>query len=396
MQAYLEVADGRYAGTTLALSAGGASQVGSRLGVDLFLPDDASLAPVHFALTCDGWRCQLRDCESGKPTWLNGQSVKRAILKHQDWIVAGETLFWFFVENQPVSEVETTITRLIAHLNDIQTPLYALIDTTLSPRLEALTEEMQDEAFNYQPEIKAMQYATARPWLLRVPRRSDFLTRLVRTAWGKGACVFLTSDARFSSLRDQFGELLLINYAGGKDAGFRFFDPRVLRVLLSEGEPEPVRDMFRHVSSYLVESQLPHSLLEFRVANTGVSVTSKRFSIPKSKIPSQQEFQTFFATTPAGGEFYPNLIDYLRQHMPTETENQLDADLLLLIKQSEQEAARYGIRSQPARAQYSSLAVALEGKPGRIPGVDNCLQQPGLPGEEKLRMFVENFNLRRG
>lgn len=396
MQAYLEVADGRYAGTTVALSPGGACQIGSRLGVDLFLPDDASLAPVHFALVCEESRCQLRDCESGKATWLNGQSVKRASLKHQDWIVAGETLFWFFVENQPVAEVKTTITRLIAHLNQLQTPLYALADTTLSPRLEALTGEARDLAFNYQPEIKAMQYATARPWLLRVPQNSDFLTRLVRTAWGKGWCVFFTSDARFSQLRDQFGELLLINYAGGKDAGFRFFDPRVLRVLLSEGEPEPVKQMFRHINSFLVEAQLPHSLLEFKLANSGVTVTSNRFSAPKSKIPSQQEFQTFFAAAPAGSEIYSNLLACLRQHMTTETENQLDADLLSLIKQSEQEAARYGIRSQPARAQFASLAVALEGNPGRIPGIDNCLKQPGLPGEEKLRLFVENFNLRRG
>lgn len=395
MRAYLEVADGRYAGTTITLDAGDTCQVGARLGVDLFLPDDASLAPIHFALLCEHSRCQLRECESGKPTWLNGQLVKRATLNHQDWIVAGETLFWFFADDQPITGIETPVTRLLDHLDNLEEPLYALVDASLDPRLEALIEAAPGQACNFQQAIPEMEHVMSRPWLIELPKASSALTRLVRAAWGKGQCVFLTSEARFDLLRNHFGRLLEMNHAGGADAGFRFFDPRVLRLLLSESEPRQAERLFRNVSSFLVEAQLPHSLLEFQWRDSGVHADSRRLSTPKSRIPSQPQFQSYFAAA-RNGSFNTTLLACLREHLPVETEGHSDQELLALIAGSDQEATRYGIHSQAARAQYASLAVALEYLPGRIPGVDKCLQTPGLPGEEKLRLFIENFNYRRG
>jgi hypothetical protein len=396
MRAYLEVIDGRYAGTTIALSAGDVCHVGSRLGVDLFLPHDPSMLPLHFALACDELECQLQDCSGREETYVNGEPISRAVLQHGDWIVAGETLFSFLVDGQPVDEIETNLSRLIAYLNSTPEPLFALVDAALDPGIESLLEDAPGEVYDFHPETAEMMMASARPTLVALPKNSNLLERLVRSGWGKGWCVYLTSSAPFIGVREHFRRHLIADYAGRGDAGFRFFDPRVLRTFLPEFNFEQADRLFYGVTEYLVESQLPSTLLEFQMGIDGVTARSIRLSTPKPMIPSQQQLQGFFSSNIQSGSFDEVVINCLRQNLVLESVDTVDEALLLRLKQSNDECAPYGLTSQAARAQYIIANFILGPDFGQSRAVTECLNRQGLPPDERLDLLMTMINQRRG
>jgi len=80
------------------IAPGAALRVGRSEPADLVVPHDRQMSGRHFELSWDGARCLLRDEESDKGTWLNGEKVTEAEVKNNDWIRAGDTIFLVYVE----------------------------------------------------------------------------------------------------------------------------------------------------------------------------------------------------------------------------------------------------------------------------------------------------------
>ncbi len=63
---------------------------------------DEGLSRRHFMIAREGTDYQLRDLSSRNGTWLEGERVSSACLRHYDTIQAGRTCFRFSVYKLPV------------------------------------------------------------------------------------------------------------------------------------------------------------------------------------------------------------------------------------------------------------------------------------------------------
>lgn len=68
--------------------------VGRGEAADIVVADD-SLSRRHFVVMREGGRCVIKDLNSANGTFVDGQPVRAAALRHSDCIRAGRTLFVF-------------------------------------------------------------------------------------------------------------------------------------------------------------------------------------------------------------------------------------------------------------------------------------------------------------
>ena len=93
MHLVLEIRSGSLLGQRTKVEPGHALRVGRTSRADLVILDDTHMSSVHFVVECDAKGCVLRDLNSRNKTFLNGEEVGAAALKHGDMILAGETTF---------------------------------------------------------------------------------------------------------------------------------------------------------------------------------------------------------------------------------------------------------------------------------------------------------------
>lgn len=97
MAVILQVTAGPGFGRKTFLRAGQIVRVGRTEWADFNIPQDGTLAPVHFSLEYQANICRLRDLVGGG-TLLNGQPVAESIVAHGDRITAGATTFSVHIE----------------------------------------------------------------------------------------------------------------------------------------------------------------------------------------------------------------------------------------------------------------------------------------------------------
>ena len=93
------------------------------------------------------------------------------------------------------------------------------------------------------------------------------LDTLVQQGWGKNWGVYLTCDQPPDVVRKHFRHFLMVVLPDGKQAYFRFYDPRVLRVFLPTCAEQEANLFFGPVRRYVVEDDQAEGLLSF--SNTG-------------------------------------------------------------------------------------------------------------------------------
>ncbi|HEY2146570.1 MAG TPA: FHA domain-containing protein [Pirellulales bacterium] len=93
----MQVTAGPGFGRKTFLRAGQVVRVGRTEWADFNIPQDGTLAPVHFSLEYQANICRLRDLVGGG-TLLNGQPVAESIVAHGDRITAGATTFSVHIE----------------------------------------------------------------------------------------------------------------------------------------------------------------------------------------------------------------------------------------------------------------------------------------------------------
>jgi hypothetical protein len=102
------------------------------------------------------------------------------------------------------------------------------------------------------------------PYLV-VLERDDKLTRLLlEEGWGQSWGIFLRTETPLPTLRRHLRTFLKVKDPSGRNLVFRWYDPRVMRVYLPTCLTDELRLVFGPVDTYLMESQFPSTLLDFR------------------------------------------------------------------------------------------------------------------------------------
>jgi pSer/pThr/pTyr-binding forkhead associated (FHA) protein len=280
MQVILQIQSGPLTGQVIRLEPGRSERVGRKSPADFVVADDSRMSGVHFVLDCDDKGCVLRDLASSNGTLVNGRRVTTTLLANGDMIVAGETLFSVQVildkPEAPAPVVaaapvpSTPQETLIAMLRGDFQPLYALLDAACEPDVLKVLFESKEQYQSLFEGAQGVQLAHFAPYLVRLPEKSPLIATLVQHGWGKSWGVFVTCQQELEALRRHFRHFLMVKLPGRKQAYFRFYDPRVLRLFLPTCTAEEINLIFGPVRYYLMEDEKPDVLLRFSNKGQGV------------------------------------------------------------------------------------------------------------------------------
>lgn len=279
MRAIVEIRFGPHQGKKALLEPGETLRVGRAPPADLVVPSDAQMSDLHCELAWDGARCRVRDLDSAKGTWLNGEHVGAgeashdggasdpkprppAEAKHGAWIRAGDTIAMIYVEESTPprrgADVELTEVkaRALAALSGEEEPLFAVLDAARSERiLEVLRESAEPYRSLYEG-LPAEGLAHVAPYLVGLPKGARLLDRLVREGWGQRWGIYLTSKRPFKEVRTHLRRFLMVeNEVTRERMYFRFYDPPALLTFLRSCSVRQRAEVFDDVGCFWAESK---------------------------------------------------------------------------------------------------------------------------------------------
>lgn len=231
--------------------------------IDLVIPHDAQLSTEHLELTWDGARCHLRDLDSAKGTWLQGERVTAAEVTNGAWIRAGDThlMVYFEAHTPPRTAAPAPVEERMTALATLQRAcatggLFAVVDAARGGRPLRLLREAVDEHRSLYDGVKGEALAHCAPYLVALRSDSGLLERLVREGWGARWGIFLACARPFVEVRRHLRRFLLIeDDETAQRYYFRFYDPRTLRLFLPTCTPRQRHDFFGELAAFWAEGE---------------------------------------------------------------------------------------------------------------------------------------------
>lgn len=158
---------------------------------------------------------------------------------------------------------------------DPDAKVYAVLDGASIPNLlEHLTPHAPNYECLYRGELKP-DLAAAAPYLAILEEDSDLTDWILQQGWGKHWGIFAICPAELAAMRRHFRTFLMVHSSEGKPLYFRYYDPRVLRTYLPTCNAEELGTLFGPVQSFVMESETPGELLDFRVKDGALATTTK-------------------------------------------------------------------------------------------------------------------------
>jgi hypothetical protein len=259
-RAILEIRFGPLASRKAIVAGGETLRVGRTERADFVIPHDAQMSAAHFAVTWDGARCQVRDLDSAKGTFLQGERISEADVTNGAWIHAGETSFMvYFEDHSPrgggphLDEAEVMARAALLRASG---PVFAVVDAARGPRPLQLLREAIDEHRSLYDGVGGEALAHCAPYLVRLHPDSALLERLLREGWGARWGIYLGSERPFVEVRRHLRRFLLVeDDESGERFLFRFYDPRTLRLLLPSCTPRQRADFFGDLGWFAAEGE---------------------------------------------------------------------------------------------------------------------------------------------
>ena len=289
-RAILEVRSGRSSGLKSVLAKDDRIRVGRVERADMVVPD-SKMSGVHFEISWDGERCQLRDLDSPSGTQLGGQSVTTGEVPHGGWIRAGGTDFTLHLEGAtpPPLDFDTYLDdaeddevapivadwlrenreprrlaalaaaarreKALLDLTEAK-PRFAVLDAARSERIRVLLAESVERSRSLYEGIEGDFLAHVAPYLVELTPGSRLFAQLVREGWEKRWGIFIDAPCSFKEMRRHLRRLLLVSDDDSrKSFYFRFYDPTVLGAFLPECTVKQRFEMFGEVRAYFAESE---------------------------------------------------------------------------------------------------------------------------------------------
>ena len=285
MRLSLEIEPGSVVPRSVPIEAGMELRVGRMAPAHVIL-NDATVSRQHFEISYDGRTARIRDLGSTHGTTVNGQPVTAAIIRDGDTIKAGMSTLRVRLVREDVrlapapdadppeappigmGTADMPVMAMSLHDQVIRTlraqkgTLYAILDAARHPLVLARVLQYKEERQSLYEGTKGDKLMAFAPYLVILPKNSDFLETLVKEGWGKSWGVYLTSDRPFAEVRKHLRHFLMVDLAG-EQVYFRFYDPRVLRVFLPTCTPKEAIDFLGPIQRYLLEGD---SAEEMKVA----------------------------------------------------------------------------------------------------------------------------------
>jgi hypothetical protein len=251
----VEVEWGPLRGRRAAVLPGATLRVGRFERADLVVPHDEHLSGLHFHLSWDGAECRVRDLGSMEGTLHNGERVTEALVASGDWIRAGSTFFSVYFEAPPPDERdEGTAAPLLAALAAEAAPLFAVLDAASDRRVLDLLKTSAEEHRCLYEGRAAEELARVAPYLVSLPRGSSLLRRLVREGRGKSWGIYLACRRPFAEVRRHLRRFLMTQPGErGERYQLRYYDPRVLPVLVPLLPPRQALALFGEIEGFWIE-----------------------------------------------------------------------------------------------------------------------------------------------
>ena len=383
MRAFLEVINGRYAGTTYLVETGEVCTVGGRFGADLFLPNDSLLSPLHFVLKNEAETGVLEKL-SGQ-IFINNQPCEQGELAHGDFILAGETLFQLTIDGTE-TEHETVLGKLIEYLLKVEN-LCLLIDENLDRRILPMLHDHQADFRELKKDAKGFEAMTANPLLVKIDNR--LLKTLVRSFWGKGWLVFFKPNKSWAQTVEYL-QFLLAKTQINNGVDLRFYDARMLRVVLGETEKQHAQYFFGAAEKYFVESQVPSHLFEFSWKKGKVTANLIRLSPAVSKIPTQAEIAEFLTAKNLRDDFLTTTEICLQHFLPDHS-----SEIRTLAQASLTTIEQYKLESTAAKIQLVALNAIFGADFGESSEIVELFSSNNYSADDKLLFLVERLNQKR-
>lgn len=140
-------------------------------------------------------------------------------------------------------------------------PLYSLIDTARDRRTFSLIEESGCEYQILYGKELALTMDGRGPHLISLNPGTPFLERLIKAGWGNSWGIFITGPTDLKAVRRHLRRLLSVKLDDGRQALFRFYDPRILRDYLPSCTDDELAHFFGPIDSIYLESDTGRELL---------------------------------------------------------------------------------------------------------------------------------------
>jgi hypothetical protein len=228
------------------------------------IPEDSHLSSAHFSLECRGEKCKIRDLSSTNGTFVNGIRVAEAELAIGAVIAAGSCSFklcpgvaeeWIGFSPRH----KTILSRLYGYGQ----PVFAVLDAAREDRLPAFLQAFGAQHFSlYESESREPRAGT--PYVALLPKRSQLWPVLMKEGWGKNWGIYFNSDADLPKVYEHLRGVLTLRDEDDRLLYSRFYDPRVLRVIIPGCTPEESAGFFGPISRFIVEGEDLDNPLQFR------------------------------------------------------------------------------------------------------------------------------------
>lgn len=151
--------------------------------------------------------------------------------------------------------------RVYEFLSRLNMGLYALIDTARDRRIMPFLEDSGCEyQILYGKELASTMDGRG-PYLIPLHQDSSFLERLITAGWGNSWGIYLAGPTELQAIRRHLRRLFSVKLGDGRQALFRFYDPRVLRDYLPSCTNDELSQFFGPIGAIYLESERGQELL---------------------------------------------------------------------------------------------------------------------------------------
>jgi hypothetical protein len=329
MVVVLEAVNGPITGRRIEIREGSILRIGRTTRSDYAIGEDSYLSSLHFAVECDGVQARVRDMGSSNGTFVNGNRITEQLVGEGDSLAAGESTFTIHLDPiTPPAPVEggrggtaTTPTfdgsqaspqnvpqrgsqgpphagtppgpqspgtrtgtvslpgpsatgtwpgfsrgqsmLLKALYQSPQTTVFAVLDAMRDNRIQAFLDASGERYLPIDPSGRAQVYVVA------PASNGRLLDVLIKDGWGRGWGYFCVSSFAMEEVCAHLRKYTTLYTSAGRPLTFRFWDPRVLRVLAPALPPDEAADFFGPVARILVEGEKPEIAVELTLTQRG-------------------------------------------------------------------------------------------------------------------------------
>jgi len=286
----LSIVAGPAAGQKILVLPGQKVRVGRIAPSEHTIADDDYLSGVHFVVSNLGDRCLIEDLKSRNGLFVNGKRVQQIELGPFDAIAAGLSKFVVnFMDEAVVGTAQpglpltnNSTTANLANARDSLPDMVATVFRGETGNLFCVVDSAQDDAIldllrqsrsQYQilyEGVSAEDLVNFGPYLVELPDPSELLHTIVEQGWGKNWGIFLKTQQPFQEVREHLRRFLMVDLPSGKRAYFRFYDPRVMRQVLTEFNLGEAKQFFGPIDNYFCEAAERKEMLKLQVGDIGV------------------------------------------------------------------------------------------------------------------------------